>query len=342
MCSNLFDPSDNFRPRSNSKRRRTDNSNYDLDDRFDLTRDFPPLTVPDKPCIDLESIAELMIEASADVPTMKSILEKPELNSDDTKKAVSFSLKVFGMLEGMWERAVRPMADGNAVGRAAAVRAPAPVEQPDADLAELREVLQKADRTAVLYDANLGTVPVANRQKLCHALSAGIRESAIGIAMGDGGDPSEAVEVANDALSLVTDMAFLGQVSRPAKDMQQKEKGYCTLPVKLEFDDRGARIHFEQTIKARCGIRATMSLPKVIRDMQKKFHAELKSAYNDEIVMIRVDVEKLCLLAFHKKDKGPKWLPCPESRPMSRLMLILEFVDIIITGVCVIRFYSLI
>ena len=113
----------------------------------------------------------------------------------------------------------------------------------------------------------------------------------------------------------------MGQVSRPAKDMQQKDKGYCSMPIKLEFEDCGARIHFEQTMKARCGIRATMSLPREIRDMQRNFHAEMKAAYSEEIVMIRVDTEKLCLNAFHKRDKGPKWIPCPDSRPIPHNIL---------------------
>ena len=120
-------------------------------------------------------------------------------------------------------------------------------------------------------------------------------------------DPSEAVRVVDDALSLVSNMSFMGQASRPLK-----EKAHCSKPIKLEFEDRGARIHFERTIKDRCGIRATMSLPYSIHEAQKKFLATMKKLYEDEIVMVHVDTKKLRFIAFHKEDQGPKWLPCDD------------------------------
>jgi len=59
-----------------------------------------------------------------------------------------------------------------------------------------------------------------------------------------------------------------------------------------------------------------MSLPYAIREAQKKFLSAMKVLYDDEIVMVRVDTEKLRFIAFHKEDQGPKWIPCEEYEPI--------------------------
>ena len=86
------------------------------------------------------------------------------------------------------------------------------------------------------------------------------------------------------------------------------------MPIRLEFEDRGARIHFERTMRERCGIRASMSLPQPIRNAQKKFQEAIKTSYPDQIVVVRIDTQKLRLNAFHKVDGAPEWIRCAESQ----------------------------
>jgi hypothetical protein len=42
----------------------------------------------------------------------------------------------------------------------------------------------------------------------------------------------------------------------------------------------------------------------------------MKERYVNEIVMVRVDTERLRFIAFHKEDQGPKWLECLEVEPI--------------------------
>ncbi len=126
------------------------------------------------------------------------------------------------------------------------------------------------------------------------------------------GDPAEAVRIADDALSLVKDMTFLGQASKKVNNPRKPDLEHMSMPIKLEFDDRNSRIHFERTMLDKCNIKASMSLPKPVRTALNKFHDNLKIRYPDEITMARVDTYKLRFIAFHKEDGGPKWEPCPE------------------------------
>ena len=304
--ANSFDSSNVFpyyRPRANSSKRMRSEDEMDLDNRFDITRDYPPLTVPVRQNVDVDAVSALLVSAAEAVPTIRAKMDSAD-SSQDVKELAGFGLRMFDLLSGIWEKVVRPAV---ASPGGLAPRPPAPPPKPDTGKRELIEALKTSDKTAILYDANLGTIPVANRQKLNQALSVGIREAAVAKAVADGEDPTEAVRVADDALSLVGNLSFMGQASRPAKN-----KPYCSMPIRLEFEDRGARIHFERTIRAHCGIRATMSLPQPIREAQSKFYSAIQACYENEIVMVRVDTEKLRFVAFHKEDKGPKWLECPE------------------------------
>jgi len=258
-----------------------------------------------------------MVGVAEVVPTIRAKAENPDAH-DDIKMLANFSLNLFSLLEAIVEKAVRPMAaTPPTMGKGVAKnQPPVPAPKPDAKRQELANVLAKADRTAVLHDANLGSVPVANRQKLCAALSAGIRASALVKAERDGADPAEAVRVADDALSLVKDMTFLGQASRKANNPRRPELDHMTMPIKLEFEDRSSRIHFERTMLSCCNLRASMSLPKNVRKAQAKFHDLIREKYPEEITMVRTDTHNLKFTAFHKEEGGPKWLLCPESQPI--------------------------
>jgi hypothetical protein len=97
---------------------------------------------------------------------------------------------------------------------------------------------------------------VGNRPALSRSLAAGIRASALAAAEADGKDMAEAVRCAGDALSCASDVVFLGQASKLFKNNRKPDDprngSFCTMPVKLEFEDRQQRIFFEQTMRSSC------------------------------------------------------------------------------------------
>lgn len=303
VSANLFDSSNMFRSRSNSKRARTET---EFEGRFDLTRDFPELVVPDRQPVDLKSVEALLVGVAEVMPNIRAKLDDPNAGQD-IKDLAGGWVKLYELVECVCEKVLRPAAASNQLAAFGGARPPPVPPKPDAERIELVEALRASERVSILYDADLGGVPTANRQKLCQALSVGLRNMAVERAVSEGGDPAEAVRVADDALSMANDMAFLGQATAPGKD-----KPYHTLPIKLEFEDASSRIHFERTMRARCGLRATMSLPRQVRDSQKKFFEKMKETYPDEIVIVRIDINRLRFTASHKRDGGPKWVPCPE------------------------------
>ncbi len=62
-----------------------------------------------------------------------------------------------------------------------------------------------------------------------------------------GRDPVEAIRLVADAVSCVTDIAFLGQATKKFENKFNKNDtrigSFCTMPVKLTFPDRSSRIY---------------------------------------------------------------------------------------------------
>jgi hypothetical protein len=178
----------------------------------------------------------------------------------------------------------------------------------------------------VIFDAELGPAPVSNKDRLAHAFSASVRAKAIAVAEAEccdvgpdevAAEIAEAVRVADDALSCATNLSFLGQVTKPYNNSRDasdpRNNKFCTLPVKLVFPDRGARIHFERTMREKCEIRASMSLPPGIRKEAEKYRQTLLSKFPGEIVMVRAESNGLCFAGFHKVDGGGKWIRDTET-----------------------------
>jgi hypothetical protein len=263
-----------------------------------------------------------MVTASEKAVTMKAKLENPKVN-EETKEFAAFNLSLFDVISAIVEKAIMPLATAPPPSwpRKGNSESPPTAPKPSPGTKELSDALIAAERTCVIFDAELGPNPVSNKDRLAHAFSASVRAKAIAIAEEEccDDDPdvtaaavAEAVRVADDALSSALNLSFLGQVTKPYNNNRDasdpRNNKFCTLPVKLEFPDRGARIHFERTMREKCKIRASMSLPPGIRKEAEKFRQTLLAKFPGEIVMVRAESEGLRFAGFHKVDGVGKWI----------------------------------
>jgi hypothetical protein len=329
--ANTYDSSGNFssRPRegSISKKRRFN----ELDRVFDLSAPYPPVTPPAKLSADLGEIKTLLVAATAASEEAGLLLENPDL---DPKLKVfgNLGMALLGVVSAIVEHGMIPLLGGSGSATQGpgphAKQGPPPPPKTAAGIKELRASLEKADTESVLFDANLGNYSMGNRINLNNNFSSGIRNAAIETATGKGSDPGEAVRAMNDALECVTEMDFVGLKSEKtkSKDPETKvAKEHFTMPIKLKFEDRNTRLHFEKTIRTNCGLRAVMSLPKPIREEQSLFVRALKDRYPDEIVTARPDVASLHFIAFRKRHNEKKWTRCSESIPIPHGIMLPDY-----------------
>ena len=235
---------------------------------------------------------------------------------------------LFKLLEATLEKAVLPMADSpnqSAMGKGHHKAPPTPLPKPVDTGRALRAALESADKQSVLFDANLGPNPIANKNAMAVAFSTTVKGLTVAAATGAGADGDEAVRVVEDALSCVDNMEFLGQRTkryinnRDADD--DKNNTFCTLPIKLDFQDRGSRLNFERTIREKCGLRATMSLPTPIRKELSAFNKAVRTFYHGKIIMTRPDISMLRFVAFMKNDGDKVWQTCPMTHDIPHNIL---------------------
>ena len=110
--ANYFDKSGTFRNRSGSQKRpRRDGQDELLDAVYDLTRDFPPVTNPERPALDVASIKQSLVGAMATAESLKPILEKDAnvaLTPEECKLLVASYLKLVKVVENVVERGIEP------------------------------------------------------------------------------------------------------------------------------------------------------------------------------------------------------------------------------------------
>jgi hypothetical protein len=116
-------------------------------------------------------------------------------------------------------------------------------------MAKLKAALTAAKKSAVVFDVDLGQSAIANRNTLNAAFTAEIKNTTLESAAKSNADVDEAVRVVNNALSCVDNLDFLGQTtSRKIYkcDLENpKLAPFFSLPIKLEFPNKGTRINFE-------------------------------------------------------------------------------------------------
>jgi hypothetical protein len=322
--ANSFDTTAVFaaRPRygSLSKKRRMD----EVDRVFDLSEPYPPLTPPGKPSIDVNEIKTLLVAATAASEEVGPLLESADLDPK-IKAFGNLGMALLGVVSAIVENGLIPLIGGGNQSMSGSVPfpkrsgPPPPPPKTAAGFRELKAALEKADGESILFDANLGSVSMGNRNSLNAAFSSGIRTAAIENAEKKGTDPSEAIRAMNDAIECVSELDFIGLKSEKSKNKDPVTKEnyeHFTMPVKLKFEDRNTRLHFEKTVKTHCGLRAVMSLPKTIREEQAVFVRALRARYPDDIVTARPDAASLHFIAFKKKHTEKKWTRCSESVPI--------------------------
>ncbi len=183
-----------------------------------------------------------------------------------------------------------------------------------------------AEKTAVVFDADLGPSPVANRAALNGAFTAGLKAATLKVAENSGEDANESIRVVNDALSCADNLGFVGQTSQRKIDKRDPANPvtlpFCTMPVKLDFPDRDTRIHFEKTLRKHCGMKATISLPFQIRQYQALFLDALRNPYKGRAISARPDTSTLSMVAFMKNEDDRGWSRCRETVPIPRGILL--------------------
>ncbi len=134
---------------------------------------------------------------------------------------------------------------------------------------KLRQAISKAEKSVTIFDLDLGSVPMINRESLSEKVPLMLHEKAktAGIYKGN----SEAATKSKDDILSCASIDFLCKGSKVfynTKDTTDlRNNKMCTVPVKLTFRDRNTRFQAEQTLKKACKVKCATPYPKKLRSI---------------------------------------------------------------------------
>jgi hypothetical protein len=328
VVANLFDDSGNFRQRNGSfNRQRVEGGGAASRDGFyDLSRDATTPSFPCNPKVDVGRIRALMVKANEMATTVRARYTAGSV-PDDVRDLAGFSVALLDLVNVVVEEGLLPALSSPAATSFASVAA-APASgitgnntnsriRGEPGTAELKAVLALAEKTAIVFDADLGQSPVTNRATLNGAFAARLRAATVKVADESGTDANESIRIVNDALSCADNQRD------PANPVVAP---FCSMPVKLDFPDKSTRIHFEKTLRKHCGLKASISLLFPIRKYQALFLKSIRERHAGRIVTARPDISSLTLIAFMKEEGGSGWTRCRETVPIPRGIMLPGFV----------------
>jgi hypothetical protein len=323
VVANLFDDSGNFRQRNGSfKRQRVEGGAAASGEGFyDISREASFPSLPNVPKLDVGKVRGLMVKANEMAAAIRTRITSDSV-PDGVKELAGFSISLLDLMNAVVEEGIIPLSSSSTASFASAVSAPASfptASRPRAEpgTAELKAALTSAEKTAVVFDVDLGRSPVANRAALNGAFAAGLKAATMKTAENTGDDANECIRIVNDALSCADNLEFTGQTTTRKIDKRDPENpktlDFCTMPVKLDFPDRNTRIHFEKTLRKHCGVKATISLPFQIRKFQSLYLDAMRDRYKGRVITARPDTSTMSMVAFMKNEGSRGWSRCRET-----------------------------
>jgi hypothetical protein len=304
--------------------------------RFTTCPGMPaPAVLPSQLKLDTGKIRGLMVKANEAAAAIRTRITDSSAPAEFVELAMS-SIALLDLVNAVVEEGILPLSSSVASPSFAAVAGSRSTNsnpakpRPEQGTAELRAALVAADETAVIFDADLGPSPVANRTALNNAFAASLKAATQKVADGRGEDIAEGIRIVNDALSCADNVDFLGQTTARKIDKTDPANPvtlpFCTMPVKLDFPDRNTRIHFERTVRKHCNLKASISLLAPIRKYQGMYLQALKERHRGKFVMVRPDIASLGLVAFTKEEGDRSWTRCPGHHPIPRGIMLPDFI----------------
>jgi len=167
---------------------------------------------------------------------------------------------------------------------------------------KVKQDISKAERSTILFDLNLGNVPIINKETLSSKVTYAIHTAAAeGPEVAAGNYSRKDTAVMLDDILTCASLDFLGNGSK--KYYNQKEKNdpnngkFCTIPAKLTFKTKEERVRAEQAIRKLCKVRCSVPYPKKLRGMINSLIQEGRSKSPGNYIQVKVDTDQMKLVA---------------------------------------------
>ena len=180
---------------------------------------------------------------------------------------------------------------------------------------KIKQEIVKAEKSTILFDLDLGPVPIINKDTLSTKVTRAIHTSAAkGEEVSKGNYTTQEAEEMLDDVLTCANLEFLGNGSKKyynaKKPNDEKNGKFCTVPAKLTFRNKDERIRAEQSIRKLCKVRCSIPYPKKLRDIVNNMIQDGRKASPGNFIRVKVDAENLKVSAaasIHQGNNKYKW-----------------------------------
>jgi hypothetical protein len=201
---------------------------------------------------------------------------------------------------------------GNARNATNTTAPPSKKEHADPIKGNFIDSIREAERSTIIFNLNLGRVPIMNKDTLSKKATIALTTLAAGKEKKTGSIPSnDAIDAIDDVLSLAENYQVLGNTTKTYRNTKDPQSGlYCTAPIRYDFKNKDTRTNAEIVLRDRCGVSCAVPYPVPVRECIKQIVADVKKEYPDNFVKVAVDTGKLVFKIARKPPKNapdPKW-----------------------------------
>jgi hypothetical protein len=184
--------------------------------------------------------------------------------------------------------------NSNAIQVSNANHTPTPA---DNRLKKFKESVQAAEKSTLIFNLNLGNVPIMNVDTMSTRATMALSELAAKVEKKTGKIPSEETQATlEDVLSVATGIHFFGRKTKSVTNNRDNLSGaYCTLPVRYDFKDKEDRFEAESVLRDKCKIQCATPYPTILREAIRQVWDAVKVDYPDNYIRVKVDTSDMSL-----------------------------------------------
>jgi hypothetical protein len=194
----------------------------------------------------------------------------------------------------------------------------------DQQVKEFKEAVRDAEKSTLIFNLNLGTVPLINKDTMSTKVTKALQEKAAKKEGKNTSIPSnDTILAIDDVLSIVKGMNFYGKTTKSYSNPRDKSSGaYCTIPVRYDFTDKESRIYAESVLRDKCKVSCTTPYPLMLRETIKQIVEQTKAVNPGHFVKVNVYTDTMTLRVSKRPmlaegDKGKKtWSYVGEPIPI--------------------------
>jgi hypothetical protein len=188
---------------------------------------------------------------------------------------------------------------------------------------KFKEAIKDAERATLVFNVDLGKVPVMNKDTMNKRATASLLAMAAEKEKKNGSVPSDnTVEEIDDVLSIVKNMEFYGDTTKTYRNPKDKKSGlFCTVPIRYDFSDRDIKVKAESVLRKRCGIQCTTPYPAYTRECIRQIVDHVKQYFPDNFVRVNVDTKNMVFKVMRNPpddDPNPGWKVMIDDIPIPR------------------------